>query len=54
MSKTTSKQRYIQLKEWLSTTTKGTTSKTPASKGKFSKADHYKKQNNRYGSKKSY
>ena len=54
MSKTTSKQRYTQLKEWLSTNVKGSTTKTAATKGKFSKADHYKKQNNRYGSKKSY
>lgn len=52
MSKTSSKKRYTQLKEWLSTRGISTTnSKKP--QRKFSKADHYKKVNNRYGNKKS-
>lgn len=52
MSKTTAKQKYIQLKEWLATrTTGGNDSKKPR---KFSKADHYKKTRERYGSKKNY
>ena len=52
MSKSTSKQKYDQLTSWLDSRKSGTTSsKQPR---KFSKTDHYKKQNNRYGSKKSY
>ena len=51
MSKTSSKQRYAQLKEWLSTTKN--TPKKGSPKKRFSKADHYKKVNERYGSKKS-
>ena len=51
MSKSSPKKKYTQLKEWLATRTKsGTDQKKP---GKFSKADHYKKVNNRYGGKKS-
>lgn len=52
MSKSTPKQRYTQLKEWLSTRTTGgnDTKKTR----KFSKSDHYKKVNKHYGSKKNY
>ena len=51
MSKSSSKQKITQLKEWLKTI-KGNdnSSKKPR---KFSKADHYKKVNNRYGNKKS-
>tara|TARA_E500000318_G_scaffold59177_1_gene54927 strand:+ start:6955 stop:7095 length:141 start_codon:yes stop_codon:yes gene_type:complete len=41
MSKASSKQRYIQLKEWLAVRKGGsTTNRKP--KKKFSKADHYK------------
>lgn len=51
MSKTSPKQRYTQLKEWLST--RGTTSNNgKKSQRRFSKADHYKKVNDRYGNKK--
>lgn len=51
MSKSSPKQRYTQLKEWLATRSTGDNdSKKPR---KFSKADHYKKVNNRYGGKKS-
>jgi|TARA_R110000803_G_scaffold83470_3_gene149561 hypothetical protein len=47
MSKTSAKQRYIQLMEWLSTRKSGgNTTKTTR---KFSKADTYKQTNNRYG-----
>lgn len=49
MSKSTSKQKYQQLKEWLSsrgTSTTATTGKKPSRK--FSKADAYNKPN-RYG-----
>ncbi len=41
MSKTSNKQRYVQLMEWMATFKKGT--KTDKRKGKrFSKANHYK------------
>lgn len=52
MSKISSKQRYVQLKEWLSTRTTGgnDTKKTR----KFSKSDHYNKVNKHYGGKKNY
>lgn len=51
MSKTSSKQKVIQLKEWLKTLQ---SHKETTNSGKnFSKADHYKKTRNRYGSKKS-
>ena len=51
MSKISSKQRYNQLMSWLDTRKSGSNdTKKPR---KFSKADHYKKVNNRYGSKKS-
>jgi len=51
MSKISSKQRYNQLMSWLDTRkSSGDDTKKPR---KFSKADHYKKVNNRYGSKKS-
>ena len=47
MSKVSSKQRYIQLKEWLST--RGVnTSGTTKQKKKFSKADYYKQTRKRY------
>ena len=52
MSKTSPKQRYKQLKEWIATRTTG--GNTTTKERKFSKADHYKKVNNRYGSKKSF
>jgi len=52
MSKQSAKQRYEQLTEWLAVrTTNNNSTKQPT---KFSKADHYNKQNNRYGRKKSY
>tara|TARA_R100000951_G_C2550694_1_gene152341 strand:+ start:76 stop:234 length:159 start_codon:yes stop_codon:yes gene_type:complete len=51
MSKNSAKQNITQLKEWLSTRSTGGT--TVKKERKFSKADHYKKVNNRYGSKKS-
>ena len=41
MSKTSSKLRYIQLKEWLAVRKGGTTTNSKPKK-KFSKADHYK------------
>jgi len=51
MSKSSAKQKVTQLKEWLATRSSGgNDSKKPR---KFSKADHYKKVNNRYGGKKS-
>ena len=50
MSKSSTKQKVIQLKEWLKAMKfGGNDSKKPR---KFSKADHYKKANNRYGGKK--
>ena len=52
MSKISPKQRYTQLKEWLATRSTG--GNTTKKERKFSKADHYKKVNNRYGGKKSY
>ena len=52
MSKISPKQRYVQLKEWLATRTTGGNDTKKVRK--FSKADHYKKANNRYGSKKNY
>ena len=51
MSKTSAKARITQLQEWLEGR------KTVSSNGntkKFSKADHYKQNRKRYGSKKSY
>ena len=57
MSKISSKTRYNQLKEWLPTLKSYRAKymkKDDAQNGKkFSKADHYKKVNNRYGGKKS-
>ena len=57
MSKISSKTRYNQLKEWLPTLKSYRDKhmkKDDASNGKkFSKADYYKQQNNRYGGKKS-
>ena len=51
MSKSSAKQKVTQLKEWLATRSNGgNDSKKPR---KFSKADHYKKVNNRYGGKKN-
>ena len=47
MSKSTPKQRVTQLQEWLKTMKPATS--TPAKK--FSKANHYKQANNRYGKK---
>ena len=51
MSKNSPRQNLMQLKEWLEVFKKG----KPQAKGtrRFSKADHYKKANNRYGGKKS-
>ena len=54
MSKNSPKQLAEQLRSWLSTRSTSTTTPGKKQGGKFSKADHYKKQNNRYGSKKSY
>ena len=58
MSKTTAKQRYIQLREWLPTLKSYRDKhmkKDDARTGKkFSKSDHYKKVNKHYGSKKNY
>ena len=43
MSKTSPKQRYIQLKEWLAVFKQGTNTNTNKRKDRrFSKADHYK------------
>lgn len=51
MSKTSSKQKVVQLKEWLKTLN---SHKETNNSGKtFSKADHYKNTRNRHGSKKS-
>lgn len=52
MSKTSTKQKLTQLKEWLKTRGNYTESKSKKPR-KFSKADHYKKVNERYGNKKS-
>ena len=41
MSKTSPKQRYIQLKEWLAVL-KGVTTANKVNTRKFSKADYYK------------
>ena len=58
MSKISSKQRYIQLREWLSTLKsfrdKHMKKDDARSGKKFSKSDHYNKVNNHYGSKKNY
>ena len=58
MSKISSKQRYIQLREWLPTLKTyrdNHMKKDDARSGKkFSKSDHYNKVNNHYGSKKNY
>lgn len=51
MSKNSAKQRYTQLKEWLAT--RDTGGNTTKKQRKFSKSDHYKKVNERYGGKKS-
>lgn len=54
MSKTSAKQRLVQLKEWLATrkTSTGSSPKgTGKPKQKFSKADFYKKTRERYGNK---
>lgn len=55
MSKTSAKQRLIQLKEWLPTLksyrAKHMKSDDAKSGKKFSKADYYKKTRERYGSK---
>lgn len=48
MSKTSATQRVTQLKEWLESRKTATQPNT-----KFSKADHYNKTRQRYGSKKS-
>lgn len=53
MSKTSPKKTYTQLKEWLKSRGTTTTSDSKKPQRKFSKADHYKKVNNRYGNKKS-
>ena len=51
MSKSSTKQKVTQLREWLKTIKAGdNSSKKPR---KFSKSDHYKKTRERYGSKKS-
>ena len=50
MSKSSPKQRYTQLKEWLATYK---SAPKEAKKPKFSKSDYYKKTRERYGSKKS-
>jgi len=58
MSKISSKQRYLQLTEWLPTLksyrAKYMKKDDSRNEKRFSKADHYNKQNNRYGSKKNY
>jgi len=58
MSKISSKQRYLQLTDWLPTLKsyreKHMKKDDVRSGEKFSKADHYNKVNNRYGSKKNY
>jgi hypothetical protein len=55
MSKISAKTRYTQLKEWLPTLKsyrdKNMKKDTPQRGKTFSKSDHYKKVNNRYGSK---
>jgi len=51
MSKMSTKQRYLQLKEWLET--KQTGSNSTKKSRSFSKADHYNKANKFYGNKKS-
>ena len=51
MSKSSNKQKVTQLKEWLKTIKGGDTSSNKTRK--FSKADNYKKVNNRYGNKKN-
>lgn len=56
MSKNSAKQRLEQLKDWLKwRDANGGTSfrDAKAPKKRFSKADHYKKVNERYGSKES-
>lgn len=52
MSKTSSKQRYVQLKEWLETRNRGRVSSSSSPRtSKFSKLDHYKNSNSRNGNK---
>jgi len=56
MSKTSNKQRHVQLLEWLPTlksVRKKMSRNKPASGKRFSKFDHYKKTRERYGSKES-
>ena len=57
MSNTSAKARYVQLMEWLPTLKsyrdKYMKKDDPKKGRKFSKADHYKKVNNRYGGKKN-
>jgi len=50
MSKNSPKQRLTQLKLWLEA--RGTGGNSTKKQRKFSKADHYKKANERYGNKK--
>tara|TARA_E500000318_G_scaffold69352_1_gene64223 strand:- start:159 stop:317 length:159 start_codon:yes stop_codon:yes gene_type:complete len=50
MSKSSSKQKLVQLKEWLKTLSSNQDS--PKKVNKFSKADHYKKTRERHGFKK--
>lgn len=51
MSKNSPKQRLKQLKEWLKT--RNTGGNDTGKPRKFSKANHYKKVNERYGYKKN-
>ncbi len=51
MSKNSAKQRITQLKEWLKARNTGGNGTKKSQK--FSKANHYKKVNERYGNKKS-
>ena len=51
MSKNSPKQRLKQLKEWLKT--RNTVGNDTSKPRKFSKANHYKKANERYGYKKN-
>lgn len=51
MSKSSTRQKVTQLKEWLKTLNTGSNSSNKPRK--FSKADHYNKVNNKYGGKKS-
>jgi len=57
MSKTSAKQRYVQLLEWLPTfksyREKYMKKYEPQSGKRFSKSDHYNKVNKHYGGKKN-